>query len=92
MEHDDEIVSEQLVASSTIAENKSIDFDDFNSPNSSIMVTGLSSPEFDTEFKTTSDVNLFNSTDISTGTDKDTNKDHRMIIQKCFSEKKFTFF
>ena len=56
------------------------------------MVTGLSSPEFDTEFKTISDVNLFNNTNISTSTDKDTNKDHRMIIQKCFSEKKFTFF
>ena len=83
MEYDDKIVSEQLVASSTIAENKSIDFDDFNSPNLSIMVAGLSSPEFDTELKTISDVNLFNDTDISTSTDKDTNKDHRMIIQNA---------
>ena len=45
LEYDDKIASEQLVASSTVAENKTIDFDNFSCPNSSIMVAGLSSPE-----------------------------------------------
>ena len=52
------VASEQIVASSTVAENKSTNFDNFSSPNSSIMVAGLSSPEFDTEFKKISDVNF----------------------------------
>ena len=45
------VASEQIVASSTIAENKTTNFDNFSSPNSSVMVACLSSPEFDTELK-----------------------------------------
>ena len=37
--------------SSTVAENKTIDFNNFSSPNSSTMVAGLSSLEFDSELK-----------------------------------------
>ena len=60
--------------SSTVAENKTIDFNNFSSPNSSTMVAGLSSLEFDSELKKKiSDVNLFNDTDISTSTNKNTN-------------------
>ena len=69
------VASEQIVASSTVVENKTTNFDNFSSPNSSVVVAGLSSPELDTEFKKISDVNLLNNTDISTSTDKDTNKD-----------------
>ena len=39
LEYNDKIASEQLFASSTVAENN------FSSPNSSIMVAGFSSPE-----------------------------------------------
>ena len=73
MEYDDKITSEQLAATSTASENKSVDFDDFSSPNSSIKVACLSRPEFYIELKKNSDVNLFNDTYISTSTD--TNKD-----------------
>ena len=45
LEYDDKIASEQLVASSAVTENKTIDFDNSSSRNSSIMVAGLSSPE-----------------------------------------------
>ena len=45
------VASEQMVASSTAAENKTPNFDNFSSPNSSVMVACLSSPEFDTELK-----------------------------------------
>ena len=62
LKYDDKIASEKLVASTTEAENKSIDFDDFSTPNSSTIVTDLSSPEFDIEFKENNDVNLFNDT------------------------------
>ena len=53
LEYDDKIASENLAASSTAAENKSIDFDDFSSPNSSIKVACLSRPEFYIELKKT---------------------------------------
>ena len=45
LEYDDKIASKQPVASSTVADNKTIDFDNFSSPNLSIMAAGLSSPE-----------------------------------------------
>ena len=38
------VASEQIVASSTVAENKTTNFDNFSSPNSSVMVAGLGSP------------------------------------------------
>ena len=79
LKYNDKIASEQTAASSPVAGNKTTDFDNFSSSNSSIMVAGLSSPEFDTEFKKISDVNLFNDTDISTSTDKNTNKDTRLV-------------
>ena len=84
LKYDDEIASKQIVASSTVAENKTTDFDNFSSPNSSIVVTGLSSPEYDTEFKKISGVNLFNDTDISTRTDKNTNKGTCLVPMGIF--------
>ena len=48
------------------------------------MVAGLSSPEYDTEFKKISDVNLFNDTDISTSRDKNTNKDMCLVPMGIF--------
>ena len=69
--------------SSTLAENKSINFDDFSSPNSSIMVVGLSSTEFDIKLKKVSHVNLFNDTDISTSTDNDTSLVPMEFFQVC---------
>ena len=45
------VAREQIIVSSTVAENKTTNFDNFSSPNSSIMVAGLNSPKFDTEFK-----------------------------------------
>ena len=58
LEYDDKKTREQIVASSAVAENKTIDFDDFNSPNSSIMAAGLSSPEFGNEFKRINEMNF----------------------------------
>ena len=80
------VASEQIVASSTVAENKTANFDDFSSPNSSVMVAGLSSPEFDTEFEKMNDVNLLNDTDItiSTSTDTDANKDTCLVPMDIF--------
>ena len=45
LEYDDKIASQQLVASSTVTESKSIDFDDFSFPNPSIMVAGFNGPQ-----------------------------------------------
>ena len=52
------VASEQIVLSSTAADNKATNFDNISSPNSSIMVAGLSTPEFDYELKKISDVNI----------------------------------
>ena len=80
------VASEQIVASSTVAENKTTNFDNFSSPNSSVMVAGLGSPEFDTEFEKMNDVNLLNDTDItiSTSTDTDANKDTCLVPMDIF--------
>ena len=72
------VASEQIVASSTVPENKTANFDDFNSPNSSVMVAGLSSPEFDSEFEKMNDVNLLNDTDITISTSTDTDEKIRI--------------
>ena len=72
------VASEQIVASGTVAENKATNFDNFSSPNSSVVVAGLSSPEFDTEFEKMNDVNLLNDTDITISTSTDTDEKIRI--------------